>query len=253
MADTAVAGLDAAAIERERAFHDARFADEHRQGQWKFYEAIRGCSESYEAEVMAAVKGADVLDYGCAEGKWSLVAAKTAKHVEGIDISKVAIEHAAEKAAEEGLTNVSFQVADAHHLPFADESFDVVFGSAIIHHLDTEQSLKEIRRVLKPGGIALFKEPLGSNVAFNLYRRLTPQSRTVDEHPLVPKDFAIARKHFSKVSTTHYGLTALGFVPFRNSFAGPALYKTLCGLDRALFKVPFLKWQAWFVMIRFYK
>jgi SAM-dependent methyltransferase len=55
-----------------------------------------------------------------------------------------------------GLT-VRTAACDAEHLPFDDESFDVVFGHAVLHHLpDLERAFAEFRRVLRPGGVVLF-------------------------------------------------------------------------------------------------
>jgi len=77
-----------------------------------------------------------------------------------------------------------FYLMDAHRLSFADRSFDVVFGSGILHHLDWPTCLNEINRVLKDDGILVFKEPLGSNPVSKVIRRFTPHARTADEQPL---------------------------------------------------------------------
>ena len=67
---------------------------------------------------------------------------------------------------------------DAHHLDFPDESFDLVFGRAILHHLDFETAIKEVKRVLKRGGHAAFAEPLGDSPFAKLFRLLTPRAYT---------------------------------------------------------------------------
>ncbi|WP_428491963.1 hypothetical protein [Rhodopila sp.] len=59
-----------------------------------------------------------------------------------------------------------------------------MFGIGIIHHLDTRQASREVARVLRPDGNAVFWEPMGTNPIIGLYRMLTPNARTVDEHPL---------------------------------------------------------------------
>jgi ubiquinone/menaquinone biosynthesis C-methylase UbiE len=72
---------------------------------------------------------------------------------------------------------VATRVADAEHLPFADESFDLVLGHAVLHHIpDLERAFSEFRRVLRPGGEILFAgEP----------------SRTGDRIAAVPKQAAM--------------------------------------------------------------
>ncbi|RRO16466.1 class I SAM-dependent methyltransferase [Flavobacteriaceae bacterium 14752] len=90
-----------------------------------------------------------------------------------------------------------FHLMDANNLTFKDESFDVVFGGAILHHLDVEKTLKHVHRVLKPNGFILFLEPLNMNPIYKIYRKLNPQERTPDEHALVSSDFKILKKYFT--------------------------------------------------------
>ena len=54
--------------------------------------------------------------------------------------------------------NVSFNIADAINLPYSPDTFDVVYGSSILHHLNLDSALKEIYRVLKPKGRLVFAE-----------------------------------------------------------------------------------------------
>lgn len=89
-----------------------------------------------------------------------------------------------------------FSLMDANELQFADDSFDVVIGNAILHHLDLTRALDEIKRVLKPHGKMLFVEPLGINPVGKLVRALTPQARTKDEQPLRLKEIAEIRRRF---------------------------------------------------------
>jgi SAM-dependent methyltransferase len=76
-----------------------------------------------------------------------------------------------------------FLLMDAHKLAFPDAHFDVVFGAGILHHLELETALREIGRVLRPGGRIVFSEPLDNNPVGRLVRRLTPSARTEDETP----------------------------------------------------------------------
>jgi SAM-dependent methyltransferase len=90
----------------------------------------------------------------------------------------------------------SFRLMDAHRLAFPDRHFDVVFGISILHHLELETALRELRRVLKPGGLALFAEPLDNNPLAWLARWLTPRARTEDERPFRHGDLALMRCYF---------------------------------------------------------
>jgi ubiquinone/menaquinone biosynthesis C-methylase UbiE len=238
-----------ARVERERQFHNDRFTDETRAAQGKYYAAIKDGAYRFDLRVRELARNADVLEFGCGNASQACDLARSARSVTGIDISDVAIEVARANADAAGLTNATFKVMNAEAMDFADGSFDLVFGRGIIHHLDLERSFKEISRVLRPGGAALFWEPLGDNVVFNAYRALTPKVRTPDEHPLREGDFAIARKRFGSVSVVCYGLSSLATVPFRDTGFGDALLKTTAALDRALFRLPKVKWQAWYCMM----
>jgi ubiquinone/menaquinone biosynthesis C-methylase UbiE len=95
-----------------------------------------------------------VLEVGCASGFTSCMIAKEyGCQVTGIDISEVLISKAQDRSNRMGLTNVRFQVADATRLPFDDNSFDAVFGVALVALIPMkEEVLQEFKRVTKPGG-----------------------------------------------------------------------------------------------------
>ena len=92
--------------------------------------------------------------------------------------------------------NPQFLLMDAHKLQFEDESFDFVFGGAILHHLNMVTVLNEIHRVLKPNGKILFVEPLDMNPVGKIVRSLTKKARTVDEQPLRVCDIVEIKKRF---------------------------------------------------------
>jgi 2-polyprenyl-3-methyl-5-hydroxy-6-metoxy-1,4-benzoquinol methylase len=240
-------------IEREREYHNARFTEETRVAQDKYYYAIRACDDEYERLLQEHARDAVVLDYGCALGEYALSVAPVAKAVYGIDISDVAIATATREAAARGLTNAHFSARDAHDTGFEDNTFDFVFGIGIIHHLDTRKSLTEVARVLKPGGVAIFREPLGCNVVINMYRAATPAARTVDEHPLTPTDYKIAQEIFTGNDWEFHGLSTLASVPFRTTGLGEPLNRATGALDKVLFQVPGLKWQAWCALMKLTK
>lgn len=240
---------------RERDFHNDRYAGgvDNRNNQDKYYFALRGLKSEYEDKIRALSRGSAILDYGCGVGEFTFKVAKDAASVYGIDISDEAIEAARQDARQRRLDHVHFSVADAHSLPFPDGTFDLVFGAGIIHHLDTRTALEEIHRVLKPGGIAVFQEPLAGNFAIRTYRALTPSARSADEHPLVRKDIQLATQIFSGTDVRYYGLTSLLSVPFRSHRAGNVLLKTLSRVDGLLIRIPGVRWQAWYCLMQMRK
>ncbi len=235
-----------ARIAREREYHNRRYTEETRMRQQKYYAAIWHGQARFEARLEALIHGADVLEYGCGESSTAFRFAKACRSVIGIDISDIAITHANELAAAENFGNIHFEAMNAEEMTFDDCCFDLIYGRGILHHLSLPRCFAEIARVMRPSGVGLFWEPLGHNVLINGYRKLTPGARTSDEHPLLKQDFDIARRHFEHVEVNFYGLTTLATVPFRNSLIGSVMLNVMATIDRALFLVPSLKYQAWY-------
>jgi SAM-dependent methyltransferase len=115
--------------------------------------------------------------------------------LECINISEKELQKGIDKA-KTSRVKPRFFLMDANHLEFADDSFDMVFGSAILHHLDFARALDEIQRVLKSQGRMLFIEPLDNNPVGKVVRLLTPQARTRDEQPLRMKEIAEIQRRF---------------------------------------------------------
>lgn len=88
---------------------------------------------------------------------------------------------------------------DAEDLEFDESSIDLVFGSGILYHLDIKKSLNSMVRVLRPSWKAIFIELIGHNLFINLFRKLTPDIRSKDEHPLLNKDLILLDKYFKNV------------------------------------------------------
>ncbi|HXQ44750.1 MAG TPA: class I SAM-dependent methyltransferase [Acidimicrobiales bacterium] len=235
---------------REQEFHDHAFTHETRARVAKYYAVTRRSSACYERFLDAIAPPARVLEYGCGEGSAAFDLARRGVAVTGIDISPIGIDHANQEAAAAGLSTAEFVVMDAENLTFADGDFDVVCGSGILHHLDLERALDEVARVLSPHGHACFQEPLGHNPLINLYRRLTPSLRTVDEHPLLQSDLARLRAPFGDVEVRYFHLFTLLAVPFRRFRLFSGLLHLLESVDRFLFAViPPLRRFAWLVVI----
>lgn len=237
--------------ESEAAFFDAVCSTNSRASIGQIYSIIGGRDKRYRTLICDHVAGLRVLDYGCGKGSRSLELALHGAHVVGIDISNASIETARAEATARGIQSVEFQVMDAEALTFPAQSFDLVVGDAILHHLNLAQSFGEIARVLKSDGTAVFQEPLGHNPAIALFRRLTPRLRTKDEHPLLRRDLQVAKRFFGNVDVEYYHLT---------SFAALALLRTsmffravemLDKVDAALFRiVPPIRLLSWYVIMQ---
>jgi SAM-dependent methyltransferase len=113
----------------------------------------------YAYYLLSNVLNKTVLDLGCGAGENSVLLARRAAKVVALDISPDLVEIAQRRAEVHGQT-VQFIVTSAYATGLPLESIDVVFGEAILHHLDLEHAANEIRRILRPGGYAVFVEPI---------------------------------------------------------------------------------------------
>jgi SAM-dependent methyltransferase len=233
---------------------EARVASDPMWRNFKYY-AIEGDSLALSQRWLREHgRGAVVLDYCCGNGLDSIYLAENgAAQVVGIDISDVSIQNCRRLAIERGVSDhVTFRRMDAEALDFADDAFDLITEYGVLHHLDLEAAMRELARVLKPGGHMLCTETLGHNVAIRWYRRRTPELRTAweAEHILRRPDFEIVRRHFGRIELHFFHLATLAAVPLRHTpLFGPAL-AVLRAADKALLRVPRLQWQAWQVVFR---
>lgn len=98
------------------------------------------------------IAGARVLEVGCGAGDFAVHLARLGADVTAVDFSPAAVEIAQGKTGGDG-ANVRLLTADAQHLPFENESFDIVFSCECLEHLpDPQQALREMARVCRPGG-----------------------------------------------------------------------------------------------------
>lgn len=159
------------------------------------------------------VSGLRVVDFGCGSGANTALLAGRGAHVWGIDISEDLLRLAQRRLTVSGRAGgATFVAASAHDLPFPDDSIDIVFGIAILHHLDLDLVSREVRRVLKPGGRAIFQEPVRNSAVIGFLRSLIPyQAPDISpyERPLTDAELTRFGTGFSSWSARAFALPHL--------------------------------------------
>src|ERR1043166_3434922 len=150
--------------DRVRAFWQqnpcgTKFADAP-PGSRRFYELVEEHRYTKEWHIPAAAgfahsKNLSVLEVGCGLGTDGAQFAKAGAKYTGIDLTDAAVDLAKRRFELFQLPG-NFRVADAEHLDFPDNSFDLVYSHGVLHHTpDTPAAIAEIHRVLRPGGKAV--------------------------------------------------------------------------------------------------
>lgn len=238
-------------LQKEKNFHDKRFQDGQGRRFGRAFYTITGSSHKFYKYLLESFgKNKTILEYGCATGSYLPFLAEKGANIIGIDISNIAIEKAKENLSYLPSDKIKFYTMNAEALDFENDFVDMICGSGILHHLDLRKAFKEIYRVLRPGGVAIFNEPLGHNPFINLFRKLTPNIRTEDEHPLKNSDFQLARKYFKRVDLHFFHLLSLFAIPFYKTKTFANLLNLLEYADRKLFNLlPSSRKYAWQVVV----
>ena len=132
-------------------------------------------------EMMQCTQGKKVLEIGSTAWRgWLENNSILPSSLTCINISETELQ-AGKDSAVNSDNSPDFILMDAHDLQFEDETFDFVYGAAILHHQDMVPALDEIFRVLKPNGKILFVEPLDINPVGKIVRSLTKKARTAED------------------------------------------------------------------------
>ena len=234
---------------REKNFHNKLQSQKEGRFENIFYKALYNMYEDFNSIIYEKANNKIVLDYGCGVGSITEKITKfDPKKLVGVDISEVSINKAIESAKNKNL-QIEYLVDNCEDLKLNEKNFDLVFGSGILHHLNIKKAINQISKVLKDNGEMVFLEPLGTNPFINLYRKYTPNSRSVDEHPFVKKDFVLIKSLFQNVKVNYYGFFTLVFFLFYKSPKTSFFFKTLTKLDKYFFKIKYFRNFAWSVLI----
>jgi ubiquinone/menaquinone biosynthesis C-methylase UbiE len=250
----------------EEAFHDewAKGMDPAEVLVKESFEAVTALENKYVLSQIGKLEGKRILELGCGAGEGSVYFAIHGAEAVATDISGGMIQVVKEVAKHHG-TQVEALKMTAEKIDFPDQSFDVVYGNGVLHHVDFRKAVAEAARVLKPGGKAIFIEPLSYNPVINVYRRIAQTVRTPDERPFRFPDLREMYPYFRQGHHREFWFSTLyiflHFYLFER--ADPAkerywkkvikdapkfsrLFRFLNGMDKGFLKVlPFLRYFCW--------
>jgi SAM-dependent methyltransferase len=124
--------------------------------------------------------GVTVLELGCGTGYFTRALARSGADIVAIDVSPDLLEIARANCS---APNVRYEIQNAYKMSYPDAVFDFVVGSSVLHHLEIEAALREIYRVLKPGGTICFTEPNMLNPQIAIQKNVPWVKRKLGDSP----------------------------------------------------------------------
>jgi ubiquinone/menaquinone biosynthesis C-methylase UbiE len=143
--------------------------------------------------------GAKIVELGCGKAEMTRIASQQAESILALEVDEIQL---AKNRSITDLANVIFEHGGAEKIPAPDSGFDIVLMLKSLHHVPSEfmdNAFDEIRRVLKPGGLAYISEPVYAG-DFNEILRLFHDEKEVREAAFAAIQRAVATGHFELVT-----------------------------------------------------
>jgi SAM-dependent methyltransferase len=202
---------------------------------------------------LGGIAGKRLLEIGAGYGEELIGFTRSGARAVGLDFALTRLAQIPGRAGEAGVA-VAAVAGDCHRLPFPDRSFDVVYGNAVLAHLERGRALAEVRRVLRPGGRLILCEPLDRHPLLKLYRRC-----------LRSREGVVAYLDYAELDSDHLGggyelrpvgLTSAALLPLAALGVDGApwrgLARLLNHLDTLLFaKSSWARRHAWVCLARY--
>lgn len=193
-----------------------------------------------------------VLELGCGPGDYTVMMARRGAQVTAIDIAPAGLRITRQRAqASQVAQAVQVNWMAAETLAFPADTFDWVVGFGLLHHANPPTLAPEIRRVLRPGGRVLFREPLGANPLLQFVREYLPyrdKRRSLNEHCLDYTHLRLVGQYFRATRIREFYL----FSMISRAVAGEMSFPTLWALDELLIRhVPLVRRWCRYVLVEY--
>ena len=202
---------------------------------------------AYAADLLGSLAGLRVLEVGPGQGHATLWLAEQGAEVWAADVSQASLGMVRGRLAAAGQLVRLVQMR-GESLAVAEASVDLVFIKCTLMHADWRQVVREVVRVLRPGGRALFVEPLRHHPVVALYRATLSSCKESRPHYLSWRDFQETGRHFRGARVRSFYLVSPGVLALRGTPLWGWLKSPLQAVDRVLLRLPFLRPFAWYAV-----
>ncbi|HEY6549200.1 MAG TPA: class I SAM-dependent methyltransferase [Vicinamibacteria bacterium] len=190
--------------------------------------------------------GVKALELGCGTGVFLEKVARCGATLHGLDLSEDLLAQARTRMA--GAANVQLDRGNAEAMSYPEGTFDAVYGSSVLHHLDLDASLRELHRVLKPGGRLVFAEPNLLNPQVVYMFKYGPAK---ERFGVSPDEMAFTRFR-ARAALAKAGFVDIQISPFDflHPSTPPAWLDRMAALGRGLERIPLVREIAGSLLMR---
>lgn len=172
-------------------------------------EACTAPEMRYIISKLGNIRGKSLLDIGCGLGEASVYFALKGAKVTAIDISKSMIDVIKRLSKRYNVQIVNHQsTIENIQLPYG-KKFDIIYVGNLLHHVNIDKALEQVRLYLKTDGIFVNWEPVHYNPIINIYRKIAVKVRSKNEQPIKLSDIEKFHRYFSRVETKWFWFSTL--------------------------------------------
>ncbi|HLC51655.1 MAG TPA: class I SAM-dependent methyltransferase [Candidatus Nanoarchaeia archaeon] len=194
-------------------------------------------------KIMGDLNGKKLLEIGCGSGLQTIDFIKKGAKVTAIDISSKSVSVTRSLLKKNNL-RAEVKKINAENMNLPNDSFDIVYINCVLMHANQDKTIKESLRVLKRGGIFIFKESLKPWIATFPYRIFSPYMKSEPDYMTLNKIKLLKAKHREFYLFSSF--LAFLFYIFKDKNLAGKLFSLLEPIDNFILKnIPFLRTFSW--------